>query len=280
MNLEIIDKSTNIGYFGVPGSYSHEAMLSIFGEGYNEVNIESFEGVFKLLEEGKIKYGVVPIENSSTGGISDVMDLLNKYKVFIVKEKCMRINQCLLGIEGATLDDIQEVYSHPQGLQQSKDFLQAHSHWKLYNYYNTAKSAQYVKESATKTKAAVGSEKAAKLYGLKVIKANINTNQKNYTRFIVISNTLEENDEADKLSIILKLPHKVGSLYNVIKIIYENNLNMMKIESRPIANTPWEYSFYIDFEGNLKDEKVKKALQNIKDNSIAFKILGNYKMDC
>ena len=138
MNLEIIDKSTNIGYFGVPGSYSHEAMLSIFGEGYNEVNIESFEGVFKLLEEGKIKYGVVPIENSSTGGISDVMDLLNKYKVFIVKEKCMRINQCLLGIEECHLDDIQEVYSHPQASNRAR-FLQAHSHWKLYNYYNTAK---------------------------------------------------------------------------------------------------------------------------------------------
>lgn len=280
MNLELIDKNTNIGYYGVLGSYSHEAMLNIFGEGYNEVNSESFEGVFKLLEEGKIRYGVVPIENSSTGGISDVMDLLNKYKLFIVKEKCMRINQCLLGIEGATLEDIQEVYSHPQGLQQSKDFLQAYSHWKLYNYYNTAKSAQYVKESATKTKAAVGSEKAAKLYGLNVIKANINTNQENYTRFIVLSNTLEENNEADKLSIILKLPHKAGSLYNVIKIIYENNLNMMKIESRPIANTPWEYSFYIDFEGNLKDEKVNKALENIKDISIAFKIVGNYKMDC
>jgi chorismate mutase/prephenate dehydratase len=264
----------------VPASYSHEAMLNIFGEGYNEVNSESFEGVFKLLEEGKIKYGVVPIENSSTGSISEVMDLLNKYKAFIIKEKCMRINQCLLGIEGATIEDIEEVYSHPQGLQQSKEFLQAHSHWKLYNYYNTAKSAQYVKESATKTKAAVGSKKAAQLYGLKVIKANINTNQENYTRFIVISSSLEESDKADKLSIVLKLPHKVGSLHNVVKIISENNLSMMKIESRPIANTPWEYSFYIDCEGNLKDEKVRKALENIKDNSIAFKILGNYKMDC
>ena len=111
----------------------------------------------------------------------------------------MRINQCLLGIEGATIEDIEEVYSHPQGLQQSKEFLQAHSHWKLYNYYNTAKSAQYVKGAATKTKAAVGS-KSSQLYGLKVIKANINTNQENYTRFIVISSSLEESDKAINLA--------------------------------------------------------------------------------
>jgi chorismate mutase/prephenate dehydratase len=280
MKTEIAEENISIGYYGVPGSHTHEAMLNIFGEECKETYSESFEGVFKLLHNREVRYGVVPIENSSTGGISDVMDLLYKYNVFIVAEKCMSINQCLLGIKGTTLEDIQEVYSHPQGLQQSKAFLQSHGDWNLVNYYNTAKSAEYVKECNSKSKAAVGGLRAAKLYGLEVIKENINTNEKNFTRFIVIGNDLERTDEADKISIILNLPHQVGSLYNVIKIIYENNLNMMKIESRPIANCPWEYSFHIDFEGNLKDEKVKSGLENIQAICTDFKILGNFKKDC
>jgi chorismate mutase/prephenate dehydratase len=280
MRTDLAEDNISIGYYGVPGSHTHEAMLSIFGEGYKEAYSESFEGVFKLLHNREVKYAVVPIENSSTGGISEVMDLLNKYNVFIVAEKCMRINQCLLGIEGTKLEDIQEVYSHPQGLQQSKEFLQSHSEWSLFNYYNTAKSAEYVKQCNSKKKAAVGGAKAAKLYGLEIIKENINTNEKNFTRFIVISNELEETDEANKISIILNLPHQVGSLYNVIKIIHENNLNMLLIESRPIANSPWEYSFHIDVEGNLKDEKVKSGLEDIKARCIDFKILGNFIKDC
>lgn len=280
MRNDLAEENISIGYYGVPGSHTHEAMLNIFGEGCEEVYSESFDGVFSLLRDKKVKYAVVPIENSSTGGISEVMDLLNKYDVFIVAEKCMRINQCLLGIKGTTLEDIQEVYSHPQGLQQSKQFLQSHSNWNLFNYYNTAKSAEYVKECNNKSKAAVGGVKAAKLYGLEVINENINTNEKNFTRFVVIGNELEKTDEADKISIVLDVPHKVGALYNVIKIIYENNLNMMKIESRPIANCPWEYSFYIDFEGNLKDEKVRRGLENIQAISMNFKILGNFKTDC
>lgn len=274
-----MDKKTRVGYFGVPGSYTHEAMLAIFGEDCGEVYRESFEGIFKLLMDGEIKYGVLPIENSSTGGISDVMDLLNKYNAYIVGEKCLKINHCLLGIPGTTIEDIEEVYSHTQGLQQCKEFLESQDGWRLYNYYNTAKSVEYVKQCNSKTKAAVGSMRAAKLYGLEVVKPNINTNEHNYTRFVIISREVEVSDESDKISIILTLPHVVGSLYNVIKVIYENNLNMMKIESRPIMGKPWEYSFYIDFEGNLKDEKVKAGLKNIQSICTEFKVLGNYKKD-
>ncbi|MDP4090712.1 MAG: prephenate dehydratase [Bacillota bacterium] len=273
------DKRLRIGYFGVPGSYTHEAMLNIFGEGCDEVFSESFEDIFRLLMKEEIKYGVLPIENSSTGGISDVMDLLNKYNAYIIGEKCLRINHCLLGIPGTELEDIKEVYSHPQPLQQCKEFLESQKGWQLYNYYNSAKSVEYVRQCGSKAKAAVGSLRAAKLYGLEVIKDNINTNEHNYTRFVIISRELEVDDYADKISVVLTLPHILGSLYNVIKIIYENNLNMMKIESRPIMGKPWEYSFYIDFEGSLKDEKVKAGLGNIQSKCTEFKVLGNYKKD-
>ena len=273
------DKDTRIGYFGVPGSYTHEAMLAIFGENCDEVYEQTFEGIFKLLMEGEIKYGILPIENSSTGGISDVMDLLNKYDAYIVGEKCLKINHCLLGIPGTTLEEIEEVYSHTQGLQQCKTFLESQNGWKLFNYYNTAKSVEYVKQCNSKTKAAVGSKRAAALYGLDIIKPDINTNEHNYTRFVIIGRDIELKNESDKISIILTLPHVAGSLYNDIKIIYENKLNMMKIESRPIMGKPWEYSFYIDFEGNLKDEKVRSGLADIKSISTDFKILGNYKKD-
>ncbi|OPJ61218.1 prephenate dehydratase [Clostridium oryzae] len=268
-----------IAYFGVPGSYSHEAMLNIFGEEADAIYRESFEEVFKVLVEGKVKYGVLPIENSSTGGITDVMDLLKKYDCYVVGEKCIAINHCLMGIDGAKLEDIEEVYSHTQGLLQCKEFLEQHKQWKLFDYYNTAKSAEYVKSSNSIHKAAIGGKAAAKLYGLNIIKQPINSNKENYTRFIIISKELMSFENSDKISIILNLPHVSGSLYNVIKVIYENNLNMMMIESRPIMGMPWEYSFYIDFEGNLKEERVKKAIDIIKEKSADFRLVGNYKKD-
>jgi len=271
------DEKINVGFYGVTGSFSEEALKGYFGEKVDTKALTEFEDIFLELKYGKINYGVIPIENSSTGAIAEVYDLLNKYNFYITGEKYLKISQNLMGIKGSTLGEIKEVYSHSQGLQQSMEFLKGYKHWKLVPFNSTAKSAELVKERQDKTFAAIASSKAAEIYGLKILQKNINSNATNTTRFVVIGKEIKATNENNKISLVLSITHKAGSLYNVLKYFAENNINLLKIESRPIVDKPWEYFFYIDFEGNINDNKVVTAIDLIKMNSRYFKILGNYK---
>lgn len=267
----------NVGFQGVPGSFSEEALLEYFGNEVTIHNVREFEDIFKALKNNEIDYGVLPIENSSTGGIVEVYDLLRKYGFFIVGERTIKVNHNLLGIKGTKLEDIKEVYSHPQALQQSREFLNNYPHWESIPYRNTAASAELIKSENSREKTAIGSKRAGEIYNLDVIKENINYNKNNYTRFIVIGKNLELQSNYDKISTILTLPHKAGSLYNILSIFAEYNLSLLKIESRPIIDKSFEYFFYIDFEGNLDNQSVKEAMGELRNNSYDFKLLGNYK---
>lgn len=271
------DKDLVLGFPGVPGAFSEEALLQYFGEAITTYNVKEFEDIFIELKNGNIQYGIVPIENSSTGSITEVFDYLNKYDFYIVGETCLKINQNLMGIKGSSIEDITEVYSHPQGFGQSKEFLKNYGFWKLIPMSNTSKGAEYVRKQNCRNMAAIGSARAAEIYDLEVIRSNINCNETNTTRFAIIGKELELNEYSDKISIVLSTEHKAGSLYSVLKHFAENNLNMLKIESRPIKDKPWEYYFYIDFQGNLLDEKVKAVIDSLKKNCNSIKILGNYK---
>lgn len=271
------EKDICVGFQGVKGSFSEQALLEHFGCEVQCTNFDKFEDVFKALKEEKIDYGVLPIENSSTGGITEVYDLLRKYGFFIVGERIIKVNHNLLGIKGTKIEDIKEVYSHSQAFYQSREFLKNHSNWMCIPYKNTATSAKFIKENNCKYKAAIGSKKAAQIYGLDIIKSNINHNKNNYTRFIIVGKNLEKKEDYNKISILISIPHKEGALYNILSIFAKNKLNMLKIESRPILKRPWEYYFYIDFQGNLSMENVTNAINLIKDNSFEFKMLGNYK---
>ncbi|WZL73191.1 prephenate dehydratase [Clostridiaceae bacterium 35-E11] len=266
-----------VGFQGVSGSFSEQALLAYFGHNVDPYPVNMFEDVFTSLKKNQIDYGVLPIENSSTGAISQVYDLLNKYDCYIVGEICVKVNHHLLGIKGTQIKDIVEVYSHPQAFEQSSEFLNQYPHWKLIPYYNTAKSAEFVENKGSKNIAAVGSEKAAALYHLDILAANINSNTTNTTRFVVIGKELIRKDSLNKVSIVLSTEHKAGCLYNVLRHFAQNNINMLKIESRPIKDIPWEYFFYIDFEGNLEDETIRIAINSMKRDSHYFKILGNYE---
>ncbi len=270
------DENLTVGFYGVKGSFSEEALKGYFGENVDTKAINEFEDVFLDLRCGKINYGVIPIENSSTGAISEVYDLLNKYNFYIVGEKYLKISQNLMGIKGSTIDEIKEVYSHPQGLEQSREFLKGYKNWKLIPFNSTSKSAQLVNQSQDKTMAAIASAKAAEIYGLQILKNNINSNATNTTRFVVIGKDMETNGKSNKISTVLSTTHRAGSLYNVLKYFAEKNINLLKIESRPIVDKPWEYFFYLDFEGNINEEKVIASIELIKMNSRYFKILGNY----
>lgn len=266
-----------IGFQGVEGSFSHQALIEYFGEERKTSALEKFQDVFEAIENDEISYGVLPIENSSTGGIAEVYDLLYKYGFYIVGEKCIKVDHNLIGIRGSNIKDIKEVYSHEQGFLQCKEYLDHHENWRLIPYFNTARSAKLIHDENLKNKVCIASKKAAELYGLEILDSHINYNKNNITRFIIVSKTKEVTENCDKISIVLSLPHKTGSLYKALRYFEENNCNMLKIESRPMVGKSWEYIFYIDFHGNLNEENSRKLMKDIEKESLYFKFLGNYK---
>ncbi|KXG44699.1 prephenate dehydratase [Tepidibacillus infernus] len=272
---EPLSKKT-IAFQGEPGAFGHQALKKYFGNKETVLHFEKFEDVFKALVEGNADYGVLPIENSSTGGIHEVYDLLLKYDLYIVGEEILPIEHHLLSVEGATEESIVEVYSHIQGFRQCKSFLDQHPDWKLITYDNTAASAKLIKELNETSKAAIASKEAAELYGLKVLKNNIQTNQENWTRFIIVGRKVELSEESKKISLIYSLRHNVGSLYDSLGIFTKHGINLVKLESRPIPNQPWKYHFYVDVEGNLLDKQIQRAIEELQENIINLKIIGNY----
>lgn len=252
-------------------------MISFFGENNKSLNYEKFEDVFISLKNDEIDYGILPFENSCTGAITSVYDLISKYGFYIVGEECIKINQNLVGVKDATVDDIKEVYSHPQGFEQSKKFLRNHEDFKLIYFYNTAISAKHVSKLNDKGKAAIASSRAAKIYNLDILAKNIHDNNNNHTKFVIISKNLQSSKESNKITVSFSLENRAGSLYNLLGHFVKNNLNMIKIESRPSNGELWEYVLYVDLEGNINDEKVKNAINLIKEETRYFKLLGCYK---
>ena len=272
-----IDKvHCRVVYQGVEGAYQYEAALQYFGEDVNIFHMESWRGCMEAIKEGMADYAVLPIENSSAGEVNDIYDLLEEYENYIVGEQILKIDHALLGIPGAKLSDIQTVYSHPQALMQCAVYLEQQEGWKQETLANTAMAAKKVAEDQDITQAAIASEEAAKHHGLVVLKKPINHNRFNSTRFIIVTNRKMYEKDAKKVSICFELPHTSGSLYNILSHIIYNDLNMCKIESRPIPEHNWEYHFFVDFEGNLNDSAVKNAIRGIMEEAVNFKILGNY----
>ena len=274
---EEIDFTKKIGYAGVAGSFTEEGAIKFFGKDSDRTSYEDFEDVCIALKNGEVDYGVLPIENSSAGAVADTYDLLRKYGFFIVGEECIKIQQNLVGIKGAKLEDIEEIYSHSQGIRQCTDFLKQNKEWMLIPYHNTAVSAKHVKELDDKSKAAIASKNAADIYGLSIIEEGINNQKDNYTRFVVISREPKFTRDADKVSVVFSLEDEAGTLYRLLSHFAENNINMIKIESRPMKSESWKYFLYVAFEGDIASEEVKNALRLIEQNSAYFMLLGAYK---
>ena len=277
LKLSTFNLPTNIiiGYMGVEGAFAYEAAKKLFGDN-KCLPYENFKSVFEAIKNNEITYGILPIENTSTGSINDIYDLIREYQFYIIKDTNLPISQNLLGIKGSKLDDIKTVYSHPQGILQTKDFLEKHNIKGKY-FSNTATSAKYISSLNDKTIGSISSKLCAKLYNLDIIAENINEDKSNTTRFVVISKNLEIDNDANQISIMFNLRHQTGTLYQILKDIKDYNLNMTRIESRPIKNKPFEYYFYVDFLGNINDTNVINALNKIKKDSLNMRILGNYK---
>lgn len=266
-------KDTRVVYAGVPGAFAEMAMVDYFGEDIQAIHVKEFLNVAGLVAEGKADYGVLPIENSTAGFVNGIYDLLDRYQLSIVGEQKVRVDQCLLGIPGTRLSDIKTVFSHPQGLMQSREYLEDKK-WKAVSMNNTAASAKKVHDDRDKSQAAIASERAAKLYGLEVLNPKLNVSDNNTTRFVIVSNKREYVEKANKVSISFALPHRSGTLYNILAHFIFNNVNMTSIESIPLSGRQWEYCFFVDFEGNLSDNAVKNALRGIMAETEEFRILG------
>lgn len=261
---------------GAEGSYSQMAMMQYFGENVNSFHVDTFRDAMCAIEEGSADFAVLPIENSTAGIVNEIYDLLVEFENYIVGEQIIRIEHCLMGVPGTDLSKIRTVYSHPQSLMQSARYLSAHENWQQISIQNNAFAARKVSEEKDVTQAAIASEKAAKIYGLDILKRGVNQSETNSTRFIIVTNQKIFLKDAKKISICLEVPHESGSLYHMLSHFIYNNLNMTKIESRPIEDRNWEYRFFIDFEGNLADGAVKNSLRGLRDEARNMKILGNY----
>lgn len=260
---------------GIAGAFSAEAASRLFPHAGKKFVVR-FEDVFAAVESGEADYGILPVENSNAGSVSEVYDLLLKYRHYIVGGVEMHISQNLLGVPGAKPEHIHEVISHAQGLAQCMDFIEAHG-FDYTESTNTAVAAKTVAARGDKTMAAIGSVFAAQEYGLQVLAENIQSRARNTTRFIVISKRLIVSEDSNKISLIFSVPHVTGSLYRVLTRFAAHGLNLTKIESRMAPEGNFNYLFYLDFTGNVGDMSTLKLLCNMQSELPEFTFLGNYK---
>ena len=277
IGVEELDwKNSRVVFQGTDGAYSQAAMHKFFSKDVNSFHVQTFRDAMEAIEEGSADFAVLPIENSSAGMVSEMYDLLEEFENYIVGEVILPINHYLVGTENTTLESIERVYSHPQALMQCSKFLDRHGSWQQIGAANTAVAAKKILNENDPTQAEICSEHAAEIYGLKILEEKINHNHNNSTRFIVVTNQKIFLKKAQKISICFEVAHESGTLYHLLSHFIYNDLNMTKIESRPIEGKTWEYRFFVDFEGNMGDAAVKNAIRGLREESKSLKILGNY----
>ena len=263
-------------YQGEPGAYADEAAARFFGEDILRSHVGTWEEVFQALQRGEADYAVLPVENSSTGSIRQVYDLLAQYNYYVVGECQVKVEHCLMALPGAALEDIQAVYSHEQGLMQCERYLDAHRGWRRVPTLDTAGSAKQVAESGDRTAAAICSRRAAQIYGLHILAEGVNYNAMNHTRFVVVSPVLELRPGRNKISAVFRLPHQSGSLHEILTIFAVHGLNMVRLESRPIQGSSWEYMFFLEFTGDVTASGMEGVFRELTQSAEQVRVLGNF----
>ncbi len=263
---------------GVQGAYSQLAMLAFFDDEMKDsFHVDLWRDAMEAISTGKADYAVLPIENSLAGSIEENFDLLSEYNVAIIGEQILKVDHALLGVKGATINDIKTVYSHPKAIAQCENYIRKyHIDWDVKNLRNTAMSAQKIQDDGDKTQAAIGSKYNAVLYNLDILEESIQDDKNNETRFVIVSKDKKYKKSADKISLCLEISHEPGSLYRILSNLIFNGINMNRIESRPIKGVNWQYRFFIDIDGNLNDEAVRNALTGLKEECVSIRVLGNY----
>ena len=259
---------------GTAGANAETAAKQIFGEDVQPAFLPTFADVFEAVQSGKVQYGIIPVMNSTAGSVVQAYDLMAEYNFYIARTTVVEITNCLAVRPGTKLEEVSSVYSHPQALSQCSHFITQNG-LTPYPYSNTATAAKMVMESEEPI-AAICSENCAKLFGMEILRDHISDYVPNFTRFICISKTLEVSPDADRISVMLRLPHEEGSLHRMLSKFVIAGMNLLKLESRPIRNGSFEVLFYLDFSGSIHDTSVCALLSDLAENLEYFKFLGNY----
>lgn len=261
-----------IGFQGIEGAFAHIALMHLF-PGQPCRAYATWGEVFDAVEKGELAAGVIPLENSQTGEVGEVLDLLRSHNCYIRAVYDLPVEQNLLALPGAKLEDIREVYSHPQAIAQSADFLERQG-LSAIPYANTALAARFVAEGNDPTRAAIASRETADIYGLQVLAPDIHTDRGNTTRFIVIGRELRE--DGNRFSLLFTIGHAPGQLARVVQIISGLGFNLESIKSRPLKFVPWQYYFYVEVVGRLGDTLSQRLLEELREICMEVKVLGSY----
>jgi prephenate dehydratase len=264
-----------VAFQGMPGAYSEAAVLEYFGAQTETLPCESFENVFAAVEDGSCQNGLLPIENSVAGSIHRNYDLLLQHDLSIVGEYYLRVQHCLIAIPGVRLEEVRSVISHPQALAQCDRYLQTLG-VTISPVYDTAGSVRIVQEQGERTQAAIASRRAAELYGMSILAEEIEDDPANYTRFLAIAQEPALTSGKAKTSIVFSLRNMPGALFKALSVFALRDIDLTKIESRPLVGQPWEYLFYVDIAGSLGDIGVTHALENLSEYALTLRVLGSY----
>jgi 3-deoxy-7-phosphoheptulonate synthase len=264
------------GFLGEIGTFSHKACTQYFGAKVAAVPMASFRAIFEAVKADEVDFGVIPLENSLTGSIHENYDLLLEYDLEIIGEITLRIMHHLIGHPGAKVEMIKRVFSYPQVFQQCRQFLERHENWELVSVRDTARAVKQIHEGGNLSDAAIASKEAAEIHAMEVLEESIETNPRNYTRFVVIGTSPLEERPRRKSSLIYSTGNRPGALYETLKVFAEGGVNLVKLESRPIHGKPWEYMFYVDVEADAASESFEPVVLALKENTDYLRILGSY----
>jgi len=266
-----------VAFQGTHYAFSEIAARQFFGSEIQTVPCRSFADVFLSVQNGDSDFGILPVENSLTGSIYQNLDLFLESTVSITGETSIRVEQHLIAIPGVKIDDIKVVYSHPQALEQCRNFLSSMPHIETIASYDTAGSVKDIRDKQMFQAAAIASRQAAKDYDMQIIRKEIEDIPENYTRFYIISKAAQTLNNADKTSIIFSMKNIPGALFKSLSVFALRDIDLLKIESRPLRGKPWEYFFYLDFAGNMKEERCRNAIRHLEEITSFLKVLGSYK---
>ena len=264
-----------VAFQGEPGAYSEEAGHGYYGDQVKMVPSESFDAVFAAVTSGVCDAGLIPIENSLAGSIHQNYDLLLRHELHIVGEYFLRVRHCLIAFPGIKMKDVRRVISHPQALGQCAGYLRERG-LKSEAVYDTAGSVKMLKASDDTTTAAIASKRAAEIYDMQILQEGIEDNNENYTRFLEIARQPVDPEGETKTSFVFTLKNIPGALYNALRVFADREIDLTKMESRPLVGKIWEYLFYIDFVGSAAKEPGKSALAELAENALMLRILGTY----
>lgn len=267
---------TKVAFQGELGAYSELAARAFFEQDVEVCPSPTFEAVFEEIGKGTCTHGIIPIENSLAGSVHENYDLLLEHRLSIVGEIKLRIAHHLIANPGVRLADLKKIYSHPQALFQCRDFLRTMKAVEAVAVYDTAGAAKLIRDEGATDAAAIASAQAAVDYGLNVLRTGIESNHLNFTRFLIVSKDAAGTAENAKTSIVFSTRNIPGALFKSLSVFALRDIDLLKIESRPIHGRPWEYIFYLDFDGSMEDEKCQKAIGHLEEIALFLRILGSY----